>query len=246
MHGLYQKCQWSLQAKKLHYKNKCYRSGAGEFGDPPMTRNGELHLCWRPLFLLRCLWNKVPSQRRPTAPVRPSPQGSQSWKCIYASVKPSEIKYHPCAKRFVIFPLQLWLTGGRGRTGVVGLPWDGTLFHKHRTQSHLKSEKKKQNEASQGSLRALLSFQPGDVRGHPRITSHQPKQQNNKTTKHPIIGTKRSAEKAETYDYPFCVGTDYSLVQPLLFWCGFCFEKTQGNSVWLLSRSPVPAEVTQQ
>ena len=57
MHGLYQKCQWSLQAKKLHYKNKCYRSGAGEFGDPPMTRNGELHLCWRPLFLLRTQTN---------------------------------------------------------------------------------------------------------------------------------------------------------------------------------------------
>ena len=113
--------------------------------------------------------------------------------------------------------------------------------------NHISNPRKKnQNEASQGSLRALLSFQLGDVRGHPRITSHQAKQQNNKTTKHPIIGTKRSAEIAETYDYPFCVGTDYSLVHPLLFWCGFCLEKTQGNSLLLLSRSPVPAEVTQQ
>ena len=103
MHGLYQKCQWSVQA---HLPTT--------FEDPPMTRNGGLHFCWRPLFLLRCLWNKVPSQRRLTAPVRPSPQVSQSWKCISASVKPSQIKYHPCAKRLVIFPLQLWLTGVRG------------------------------------------------------------------------------------------------------------------------------------
>ena len=29
---------------KIHYENKCYSSGAGEFEDPPMTRNGELHL----------------------------------------------------------------------------------------------------------------------------------------------------------------------------------------------------------
>ena len=85
-----------------------------------MTRNGELHFCWRPLFLLRCLWNKVPSQRRLTAPVRPSPQVSLSWKCISASVEPSEIKYHPCAKRLVIFPLQLWLHGGRSGQVLLG------------------------------------------------------------------------------------------------------------------------------
>ena len=133
-----------------------------------------------PLFLLRCLWNKVPSQRRPTAPVRPSPQGSQSWKCIYASVKPSEIKYHPCAKRFVIFPLQLWLTGGGGGQVLLGFR-EMVLYFTNTGPSHMSNPRKKNKmRPAKDHFGHCFFFSRGMCEA---IPGSPPTSQNTKTTK---------------------------------------------------------------
>ena len=86
------------------------------------------------LFWDRCLWNKVPSQRSQAALGTPSPQTRQSWESIFVIAGPSEIKYHPCKNSVEAFSFQLWLAGGRGLKGGVCVLWDGTLFHKHRSQ----------------------------------------------------------------------------------------------------------------
>ena len=62
------------------------------------------------------------------------PPLSQSWRCVPAHARPSEIKYHPRANMFRMFSLQLWLIGGRGWGGGVRLFGNGTLFHKHRSE----------------------------------------------------------------------------------------------------------------
>ena len=93
-------------------------------------------------FWLRCLWNKVPSHRTQTSPFKPLPPVSQSWNEKASTLFVHGWYFISLGPAMTKILSQLWRVWGEGVPSAAWLLWDGTLFHKHRSQNKAKSIKK--------------------------------------------------------------------------------------------------------